>query len=108
MARVLLGAILPVLTRTSDAANKRELVNDFVVKAKQIDYLIQSLPEPEAEEVQVRPRLTVYFVLPNILAPSQANRLQDLENQMAEANADYARAVARASTYLGPYGYLLV
>ncbi|KAI0727586.1 hypothetical protein C8Q72DRAFT_781403 [Fomitopsis betulina] len=58
-------------------ANKRELVNDLVVKAKQIDYLVQSLPEPEAEEVQ-------------------ANRLQDLENQMTEANADYARAVARA------------
>lgn len=53
MARVSLGAVLPILTRTSDAANKRELVNDFVVKAKQIDYLIQSLPEPEAEEVQV-------------------------------------------------------
>ncbi|TFY53209.1 hypothetical protein EVJ58_g9574 [Rhodofomes roseus] len=36
-------------------ANKRELVNDLVVKAKQVDYLIQSLPEPEPEEVQVRP-----------------------------------------------------
>ncbi|EPS99659.1 hypothetical protein FOMPIDRAFT_53231 [Fomitopsis schrenkii] len=58
-------------------ANKRELVNDLVVKAKQIDYLVQSLPEPEAEEVQ-------------------ANRLQNLENQMAEANAEYARAVTRA------------
>ncbi|KZT68857.1 hypothetical protein DAEQUDRAFT_711377 [Daedalea quercina L-15889] len=60
-------------------ANKRELVNDLVVKAKQVDYLIGSLPEPEAEEVQ-------------------ANRLQELENEMAEANAEYARAVARAKS----------
>jgi mediator of RNA polymerase II transcription subunit 21 len=34
-------------------ANKKELVTDLLVKAKQIEYLIQSLPEPEAEEVQV-------------------------------------------------------
>ncbi|KAH9920317.1 uncharacterized protein B0H18DRAFT_1024808 [Fomitopsis serialis] len=60
-------------------ANKRELVNDLVVKAKQVDYLIQSLPEPEAEEVQ-------------------ATRLQELENEMAEANAEYAQAVARAKS----------
>lgn len=35
-------------------ANKKELVTDLVVKAKQVEYLIQSLPEPEAEENQVR------------------------------------------------------
>ena len=35
-------------------ANKKELVTDLVVKAKQVEYLIQSLPEPEAEEIQVR------------------------------------------------------
>ena len=35
-------------------ANQRELVTDLIVKAKQIEYLIQSLPEPEAEEEQVR------------------------------------------------------
>jgi len=34
-------------------ANKRELVTDLIVKAKQIDYLIDSLPEPEPEEAQV-------------------------------------------------------
>lgn len=34
-------------------ANKRELVMDLMVKAKQIDYLINSLPEPEPEEAQV-------------------------------------------------------
>jgi len=34
-------------------ANKRELVTDLIVKAKQIDYLINSLPEPESEQAQV-------------------------------------------------------
>jgi hypothetical protein len=36
------------------AANKKELVTDLVVKAKQVEYLIKSLPEPEPEEEQVR------------------------------------------------------
>ena len=35
-------------------ANKRELVNDLMMKAKQVEYLINSLPEPEPEEEQVR------------------------------------------------------
>ncbi|KAF7969743.1 hypothetical protein HWV62_28507 [Athelia sp. TMB] len=58
-------------------ANKKELVTDLVVKAKQVEYLIQSLPEPEAEEVQ-------------------AKRLQALETEMTEANAEYIQAVNRA------------
>jgi len=37
--------------RTS--ANQKELVTDLIIKAKQIEYLINSLPEPEPEEVQV-------------------------------------------------------
>jgi mediator of RNA polymerase II transcription subunit 21 len=37
-------------------ANKKELVDDLMMKAQQIEYLIQSLPIPEPEEVQVRPR----------------------------------------------------
>ena len=36
-------------------ANKKELVDDLIMKAQQIEYLIQSLPIPEPEEVQVRP-----------------------------------------------------
>jgi hypothetical protein len=35
-------------------ANKKELVDDLMLKAKQIEHLIQSLPTPEPEEVQVR------------------------------------------------------
>ncbi|EPQ61310.1 hypothetical protein GLOTRDRAFT_113685 [Gloeophyllum trabeum ATCC 11539] len=58
-------------------ANKKELVTDFIVKAKQIEYLIQSLPEPEPEE-------------------EQAKRLQVLEDEMTQANTEYLRAVARA------------
>lgn len=33
-------------------ANKQELVDDLIVKAKQIEVLIQSLPVPEPEETQ--------------------------------------------------------
>jgi len=58
-------------------AHQKELVNDLIVKAKQIELLIDSLPEPEAEEVQ-------------------AKRLQTLENEMTVANAEYMRAVSRA------------
>ncbi|KAI0311121.1 hypothetical protein OF83DRAFT_1069348 [Amylostereum chailletii] len=58
-------------------ANKKELVQDLVVKAKQVEYLIQSLPQPEPEE-------------------AQAERLARLEDQMQEANAEYIIAVARA------------
>jgi mediator of RNA polymerase II transcription subunit 21 len=35
-------------------ANKKELATDLIVKAKQVEYLIQSLPEPEPQEQQVR------------------------------------------------------
>ncbi|KAG6856666.1 hypothetical protein H0H87_002043 [Tephrocybe sp. NHM501043] len=58
-------------------ANKKELVTDLMVKAKQVEYLIKSLPEPEPEEVQAR-------------------RLAVLEEEMQVANAEYIRAVHRA------------
>jgi len=32
-------------------------VTDLIVKAKQVEYLIKSLPEPEPEEEQVKHRL---------------------------------------------------
>ncbi|KAI0761150.1 hypothetical protein BD413DRAFT_486365 [Trametes elegans] len=58
-------------------ANKKELVTDLMVKAKQVEYLIQSLPEPDPEENQVE-------------------RLQALEAEMEQANAEYIQAVNRA------------
>jgi len=58
-------------------ANKKELAGDLALKARQVDFLIQSLPPPEPEE-------------------KQAERLQALENQMAQANEEYVRAVRRA------------
>ncbi|KAF8638675.1 hypothetical protein AX17_002020 [Amanita inopinata Kibby_2008] len=58
-------------------ANKKELVGDLIVKAKQVEYLINSLPEPEAEEEQVK-------------------RLQGLEDEMTRANEEYIQAVNRA------------
>ncbi|KAF8991375.1 hypothetical protein BDQ17DRAFT_1287635 [Cyathus striatus] len=58
-------------------ANQKELVADLITKAKQIDYLINSLPVPEPEE-------------------EQANRLQLLEDDMEVANEEYIQAVNRA------------
>jgi len=58
-------------------ANKKELVADLVTKAKQIEYIIQSLPVPEPEQ-------------------TQALRLKDLEEQMQQTNDEYTTAVQRA------------
>lgn len=49
-----------VITSHPCIANQKELVTDLITKAKQIEYLINSLPEPEAEEEQVVFRLMVY------------------------------------------------
>ncbi|EJF58844.1 hypothetical protein BD309DRAFT_916206 [Dichomitus squalens] len=78
-------------------ANKRELVTDLIVKAKQIDYLIQSLPEPDPEEKQVcffrfRPVSWRPFICRKV------ERLQALEEEMAQANAEYVQAVNRAKS----------
>lgn len=77
-------------------ANKKELAGDLVLKARQIDYLIQSLPPPEPEEKQAS---AFFDALYTALTITQAERLQALENQMAEANEEYVRAVRRASKY---------
>jgi len=69
-------------------ANKRELVDDLIVKAKQIEVLIQSLPVPEPEE-------------------TQAHRLEALETAMTEANEEYLRAVDRAKRLHRQYSELL-
>ncbi|TEB29314.1 hypothetical protein FA13DRAFT_1632305 [Coprinellus micaceus] len=61
-------------------ANQKELVTDLVTKAKQIEYLINSLPEPEPEETQAL----------------LARRLKVLEQEMTTANEEYAQAVSRA------------
>ena len=45
----------------NQTANRKELVNDLMMKAKQIEYLIQSLPTPEPEEVQVRARACAFL-----------------------------------------------
>jgi len=58
-------------------ANKKELVTDLIVKAKQVEYLIKSLPEPEPEE-------------------DQAKRLQILDDEMTLVNEEYIQAVARS------------
>ncbi|KAJ4481197.1 hypothetical protein J3R30DRAFT_3465042 [Lentinula aciculospora] len=60
-------------------ANKKELVTDLIRKAKQVEYLINSLPEPEREEIQ-------------------AQRLQQLEDEMQLVNAEYIQAVDRLKT----------
>jgi len=60
-------------------ANKKELVTDLIIKAKQIEFLITSLPQPEPEE-------------------EQAKRLQGLEQEMAAVNEEYKQAVERAKS----------
>ena len=84
-------------------ANKKELVTDLMVKAKQVEYLIQSLPEPEAEENQARmvlsnPYLSFIFNY-TIVGLCQAARLQVLEDEMTIANEEYIQAVTRASRH---------
>lgn len=69
-------------------ANKKELVNDLMAKAKQIEYLIQNLPTPEPEEVQ-------------------AARLATLEEEMQRANQEYSAAVARAKALHAQIGEAL-
>ncbi|KAK7688040.1 hypothetical protein QCA50_008410 [Cerrena zonata] len=63
-------------------ANKKEMANDLMVKAKQIEFLINSLPEPESEE-------------------SQAHRLEELQRDVEQANEEYIRAVNRAKNLYG-------
>jgi len=58
-------------------ANQKELVNDLIRKAKQVEFLIDSLPGPDPEEVQVR-------------------RFEELEMAMQRANDEYREAVERA------------
>ncbi|KAH9971206.1 hypothetical protein BGW80DRAFT_1322660 [Lactifluus volemus] len=93
-------------------ANKKELVDDLMVKAKQIEYLIQSLPTPEPEDVQVTRSSEPYIPIlwntdssaPTPSSPLpffcacdiQAARLATLEEEMQRANQEYAAAVARA------------
>ncbi|KAJ7593509.1 hypothetical protein C8J56DRAFT_499362 [Mycena floridula] len=69
-------------------ANKKELVTDLIIKAKQVEYLINSLPEPEPEEVQAR-------------------RLQQLEEEMTAANEEYISAVGRAKSLHGQVSAVL-
>jgi len=57
--------------------NKRELVADLVLKAKQIELLIESLPPPEPEQ-------------------AQAMRFGLLEQEMQKTNEEYQAAIERA------------
>ncbi|KIJ45040.1 hypothetical protein M422DRAFT_29895 [Sphaerobolus stellatus SS14] len=58
-------------------ANQKELVADLMRKAKEIEYLIESLPVPEPEEIQ-------------------AARLAQLEKEMQVVNEEYHAALDRA------------
>ncbi|EIW86088.1 hypothetical protein CONPUDRAFT_39859, partial [Coniophora puteana RWD-64-598 SS2] len=69
-------------------ANQKELVNDLIVKAKQVEYLIQSLPIPEPEE-------------------EQAKRLQALQEEMTQANEEYVQAVNRTKELHGQVAAVL-
>ncbi|KAJ7629222.1 hypothetical protein DFH06DRAFT_1304221 [Mycena polygramma] len=75
---VQVSADVPITKQRNATTNKKELVTDLIVKAKQVVYLIKSLPEPEPEEEQAK-RL-----------------LQLLDEEMAIVNEQYISAVARA------------
>ena len=67
------------------------------MKAKQVEYLINSLPEPEPEEEQVS--FAIMFALLHVAYEEdvKAKRLQELDDDMARANEEYIEAVNRAS-----------
>jgi len=50
---MILRALTCCLISFQIQGNQKELVQDLMMKAKQIEYLINSLPEPEPEEAQV-------------------------------------------------------
>ncbi|KAJ7149616.1 hypothetical protein C8R46DRAFT_1309494 [Mycena filopes] len=58
-------------------ANKKELIADLILKAKQVEYLIESLPEPEREEDQVC-------------------KTAARSDEMTAVNDEYVEAVARS------------
>ncbi|KAG8902645.1 hypothetical protein FRB99_004297 [Tulasnella sp. 403] len=59
-------------------SNQKELVADFVNKAKQIEVLINSLPPPDTSD-------------------NQTERLHQIEAEMKIANDEYKQALQRAS-----------
>ncbi|KAJ7718765.1 hypothetical protein DFH07DRAFT_859910 [Mycena maculata] len=73
----IMSRTITYLARQFHPMNKKELVTDVIVKAKQVEYLIKSLPEPEREE-------------------EQAKRLRALDEEMTVANDAYIQAVARS------------
>ena len=73
------------------------MVTDLVTKAKQIEYLINSLPEPEPEEIQVNSCSALLKILLSTIYNVQALRLKALEDEMTIANEEYMRAVNRVS-----------
>lgn len=73
-------------------------MSDLIVKAKQVEYLIQSLPEPDPEEEQVCGSRPFHLsLLRGLCGGTQVERLEALEQEMADANAEYVQAVNRAS-----------
>ena len=54
--------MLLMLCRGVNHVANKELARDLIVKAKQVEYLIESLPEPEPEEEQVSFWDHIWFV----------------------------------------------
>lgn len=69
------------------AANQQELVSDFLRKAKQLEYLIQSLPSSSSSSAD-----------PSAVSAAEEAELEELEKEMQGVNTEYEEALGVAGT----------
>ena len=80
------------------SVSDQETASNRLDGESQIEYLINSLPEPEPEEEQVGSPPSSNFRLHS--CTNQAVRFQQLEEEIMPVNEEYMWAVGRASLVL--------
>lgn len=81
---------LPLTLCCSTTANQRELVSDFLRKAKQLEYLIASLPSTSGTDEE------------------EQAEFEELENEMQAVNAEYLEALGVAGELGFPLSALML